>query len=104
MLALSRYIPTSRSKAQVDRKKLLLALRFTKPGVVGLGKIGSHVANVAKAMGMKLLAYDFISTERAEQLHSVALVEMDMLLQEADYIISNIPKTPETTHLINAAI
>ena len=38
-------------------------------GVVGLGKIGSHVARVAQAMGMEVLAYDpFISSEQAQQL------------------------------------
>jgi D-3-phosphoglycerate dehydrogenase len=54
-------------------------------------------------MGMKLLAYDpFISHERAEQL-GCRIVEMDVLLQQADYITLHIPKTAETTHLINAA-
>jgi D-3-phosphoglycerate dehydrogenase len=54
-------------------------------------------------MGMKLLAYDpFISHERAEQL-GCRLVELDLLLREADYITLHLPKTPETTHLINAA-
>ncbi len=107
MLALSRYIPDANSSVKSgnwDRKSFIGAEVYKKTiGVVGLGKIGSHVANVAKAMGMKLLAYDpFISTERAEQL-GCRLVEMDMLLQEADYITLHIPKTPETTYLINAA-
>jgi D-3-phosphoglycerate dehydrogenase len=67
-----------------------------------LGKIGSHVATIAKAMGMKLLAYDpFISAERAEQL-GCRLVELDLLIQESDYISLHMPKTAETTHLINA--
>jgi D-3-phosphoglycerate dehydrogenase len=54
-------------------------------------------------MGMKLLAYDpYISHERAEQL-DCRVVDLDLLLQEADYITLHLPKTPETTHLINAA-
>jgi D-3-phosphoglycerate dehydrogenase / 2-oxoglutarate reductase len=53
-------------------------------------------------MGMRLLAYDpFISLERAEQL-GCRIVELDVLLREADYITLHMPKTPETTHLINA--
>jgi D-3-phosphoglycerate dehydrogenase len=53
-------------------------------------------------MGMKLLAYDpFISVERADQL-GCRLVDMDLLLQESDYITLHMPKTPETSHLINA--
>jgi D-3-phosphoglycerate dehydrogenase len=107
MLALSRHIPDANSSVksgQWDRKSFIGTEVYKKTlGIVGLGKIGSHVANVAKAMGMKLLAYDpFISKERAEQL-GCRLVEMDLLFKEADYITLHIPKTPETTHLINAA-
>ncbi len=107
MLALSRYIPDANASVksgQWDRKSFTGAEVYKKTlGVVGLGKIGSHVATVARAMGMKLLAYDpFISRERAEQL-GCRLVEVDLLLQEADYITLHIPKTPETAHLIDAA-
>ncbi len=107
MLSLSRHIPDANSSlknGQWDRKSFIGTEVYKKTlGIVGLGKIGSHVANVAKAMGMKLLAYDpFISKERAEQL-GCRLVEMDLLFKEADYITLHIPKTPETTHLINAA-
>ena len=50
---------------------------------------------------MKLLAYDpFISTDRAEQL-GCRLVDLDFLFREADYITLHIPKTSETTHLID---
>lgn len=105
MLALSRHIPDANASVKQgkwDRKSFIGAEVYKKTlGVVGLGKIGSHVASVAKAMGMKLLAYDpFISTERADQL-GCRLVELDLLLREADYITLHIPKTPETTHLIN---
>lgn len=107
MLALSRYIPDANASVKSgkwDRKSFTGAEVYKKTlGVVGLGKIGSHVATVARAMGMKLLAYDpFISRERAEQL-GCRLVEVDLLLQEADYITLHIPKTPETAHLIDAA-
>ena len=106
MLALSRHIPAANQSVkngEWKRNSFIGAEVYKKTlGIVGLGKIGSHVANVAKAMGMKLIAYDpFISTERAEQL-GCRLVEMDLLLQEADYITLHMPKTPETTHLINA--
>ncbi|MBA2750223.1 MAG: phosphoglycerate dehydrogenase [Tatlockia sp.] len=106
MMALSRYIPDANASVksgQWDRKSYVGAEVYKKTlGVIGLGKIGSHVANVAKAMGMKLIAFDpFISNERAEQL-GCRLVDMDLLLRESDYITLHIPKTPETTHLINA--
>jgi D-3-phosphoglycerate dehydrogenase / 2-oxoglutarate reductase len=106
MLSLSRYIPDANHSVKNnkwDRKSYIGSEVYKKTlGVVGLGKIGSHVATVAKSMGMKILAYDpFISKERADQL-GCTLVDLDFLFAEADYITLHIPKTPETTHLINA--
>ncbi|MCL1469785.1 phosphoglycerate dehydrogenase [Argonema antarcticum] len=106
MLSLSRYIPDANQSVKNnkwDRKRYIGAEVYKKNlGVVGLGKIGSHVATVARAMGMKVMAFDpYLSNERAEQL-GCRLVEMDLLLREADYITLHMPKTPETAHLINA--
>lgn len=106
MLSLSRQIPDanqSTKQGKWERKKFMGREVYKKTlGVVGLGKIGSHVATVARAMGMKLLAYDpFISTERADQL-GCRLVDLDLLFRESDYITLHIPKTPETANLINA--
>ena len=106
MLSLSRQIPDANQsikQGKWERKRFMGSEVYKKTlGVVGLGKIGSHVATVAKAMGMKLLAYDpFISTERADQL-GCRLVDLDLLFRESDYITLHIPKTSETANLINA--
>lgn len=106
MLSMSRYIPAADKAVKAggwDRKSFTGVEVYKKTlGVVGLGKIGSHVATVARAMGMNLLAFDpFISSDRAEEL-GCRLVEMDFLLRESDYITLHIPKTKETAHLINA--
>jgi D-3-phosphoglycerate dehydrogenase len=107
MLSLSRYVPDANQSVKSgkwDRKSYIGTEVYKKTlGVVGLGKIGSHVATVARALGMKLLAYDpFISQDRAEQL-GCSLVDLDLLFAESDYITLHIPKTPETAHLINKA-
>lgn len=106
MMSMSRFIPAANASMKAgkwDRKSYTGVEVYKKTlGVVGLGKIGAHVATVAKAMGMVLLAYDpFVSKERADQL-SCKLVEMDTLLRDSDYITLHIPKTPETANLINA--
>lgn len=106
MLALSRYIPNANQSVKSgkwDRKSYVGAEVYKKTiGIVGLGKIGSHVAVAAKAMGMKLIAYDpFISAERADHI-GCRLVDLDLLFREADYITLHIPKTAETANLINA--
>jgi D-3-phosphoglycerate dehydrogenase / 2-oxoglutarate reductase len=104
MLSLSRHIPAANQSVKSgkwDRKSFTGVEVYKKTlGIVGLGKIGAHVATIARAMGMRLLAYDpFLSNERAEQL-GVQLVELDVLFREADYITLHLPKTPETVHLI----
>ncbi|HEY9690059.1 MAG TPA: phosphoglycerate dehydrogenase, partial [Coleofasciculaceae cyanobacterium] len=106
MLSMSRYVPAANESTKAgnwDRKSFTGVEVYKKTlGVIGLGKIGSHVANCAKAMGMKLLAYDpFISKERAEQL-GCRLVDLDLLFRESDFITLHMPKTPETANLINA--
>ncbi len=106
MLSLSRHIPGANQSVKEnkwERNRFMGAEVYKKTlGVVGLGKIGSHVATAARAMGMKILAYDpFISQERAEQL-GCTLVDLDLLFSEAEYITLHVPKTTETTHLINA--
>lgn len=106
MLSLSRHIPDanqSLKEGRWERKKFMGTEVYKKTlGVIGLGKIGSHVATVAKAMGMKILAYDpFISQERANQL-GCTLVDLDLIFTESDYITLHVPKTKETTNLINA--
>jgi D-3-phosphoglycerate dehydrogenase len=88
-----------------DRKKYVgNELYKKKLGVVGLGKIGSHVARVAKAMGMELLAYDpFVSPERAQQMQ-VKLLPLAELFAEADYVSLHLPRTPDTENLVNAEL
>ncbi len=108
MLSMSRHIPEANASVKSgkwERNRFIGVEVYKKTlGIVGLGKIGSHFAAAAKAMGMKLLAYDpFISAERAEQL-GCRLVELELLMRESDYITLHIPKTPETLHLINAEV
>ncbi|MBD2577909.1 phosphoglycerate dehydrogenase [Oscillatoria sp. FACHB-1406] len=106
MMALSRHIPQAHQsmlEGRWDRKKFMGSEVYKKTlGIVGLGKIGSHVAAVAKAMGMQLLAYDpFITAERAEQI-GCRLADLETLFRESDYITLHVPKTPETANMINA--
>ncbi|NQV10759.1 MAG: phosphoglycerate dehydrogenase, partial [Cyanobacteria bacterium] len=108
MFALSRHIPQAHVSTMAggwERKTYVgNELYKKKLGVVGLGKIGSHVARVAKAMGMEVLAYDpFISTERAQQLQ-VQLLAIKPLFAEADYISLHLPRTPDTEHLVDGPL
>lgn len=70
-------------------------------GVVGLGRIGSLVAQRALAFGMHLMAHDpYVSKERARQL-GIELADLQELVARSDFITIHVAKTPETTGLIN---
>lgn len=74
-------------------------------GVVGLGAIGSMVANMALELGMNVVGYDpAISVEAAWRLSS-SVEKMDnlqSLLGRADFITLHVPALDVTRHLINA--
>tara|TARA_B100000700_G_scaffold316566_1_gene406346 strand:- start:280 stop:1866 length:1587 start_codon:yes stop_codon:yes gene_type:complete len=105
LLSLSRHIPQAHSSTfngGWDRKKYVGNELYKKVlGVVGLGKIGAHVSNVANAMGMQVIAYDpFISNERAQQM-GVKLSSLENLFKDSDYVTLHLPRTPETENLVN---
>lgn len=108
MMALSRHIPAADASTKAGewkRSKFMGSELYDKTlGVIGLGKIGSHVASVAQALGMKVVAYDpFVTPERASEL-GVSLASVSELVSLADYVTVHVPKTPETTHLLDAAM
>lgn len=73
-------------------------------GVVGLGAIGSMVAETALAMGMEVLGYDpALSVEAAWRLpNQVQRKEsLNALLMASDYVSLHVPALPVTKHLIN---
>jgi len=72
--------------------------------VVGLGAIGSEVARLARAMGMRVLAVTRSGHAAPELAVRVAPASaLDALLSEADFVVLAAPETMETRHLINAA-
>ena len=71
-------------------------------GVVGLGNIGGIVADRARGLRMRVIAFDpMVSEERAQRL-GVDLVSMDALLAQADVITLHVPLTKDTRGLIGA--
>ncbi len=64
-------------------------------GIIGYGRIGAKTADIAKALGMRVISF---SRSRHE---GVACVDLDTLLQEADVISLHCPLFPETKEIIN---
>ena len=73
-------------------------------GVIGLGAIGSLVANVALDMGMDVYGYDpFLSVDAALRLdrHIHVVKDIKELYKRADYITIHIHYTEKTAHMID---
>lgn len=106
MMALARNIPqahASMKDGKWEKKKFAGTEVFDKTlGVIGLGQIGSVVADRAIGLGMHVIAYDpFLSEDQAKQM-GVRLASMDDVFKEADFITLHVPLTDDTRGLINA--
>lgn len=69
-------------------------------GIVGFGRIGQAVANIARAFGMNVLSYS--RTRRPEGEALARYVDLDTLLAQSDFVSLHCPLTPATAKLINA--
>lgn len=81
---------------------LLLGMELVEKtiGIVGLGRIGSGVAQRAKAMGMKIVYYDVKRNADFEQEFNAHYVSLNDLLKSADVVSVHVPLLPTTKHLI----
>ena len=70
-------------------------------GVVGFGRIGQATAEIARAIGMRVLAYDVAAPSGAPS-KGVRFVGLDELFRQSDVISLHCPLTPETHNLVNA--
>ncbi len=106
LLSLARHIPDAnaslKGRAWKRSKFTGVELYEKTVGIVGLGRIGTLVAQRLAGFGVTLVAYDpYVTPARAQQL-GVQLLSLDDLVAQSDFITIHIPKTPETTGLIGA--
>ena len=107
ILALARQIPAADRSTQAGKweKSRFMGMELTGKtlGILGCGNIGSIVANRARGLHMRVVAYDpYLSPERAGDL-GVEKVELDDLLARADVISLHLPLTDQTRGIIDAA-
>lgn len=70
-------------------------------GVVGTGAIGKNVCEIAKGIGMNVLAYDVNPDQAFAAQHSVQYVEFNTLLAQSDIVTLHVPSLAQTYHLLN---
>lgn len=104
LLASARFFGAghaSLKEGRWERKRLTGVELYDKTlGIIGLGRIGGLVAERAKSFGMNLIGYDpYISASRAAQM-GVKVMELDELVEQADFLTVHMPKTPETVGMI----
>ncbi|UQS87220.1 phosphoglycerate dehydrogenase [Nicoliella spurrieriana] len=76
-----------------------------KLAVIGLGHVGSLVANAARELGMKVVGFDpFLSSDAAWHISNQIerADSMKAAIKDADFVTVHVPKTAETTGLIGA--
>lgn len=72
-------------------------------GIVGLGRIGTQVAQRARGFDMKVLYHNRNRRPDLEASHNVQYAGFHELLAESDYVVLTVPLTPQTTGLIGRA-
>jgi glycerate dehydrogenase len=78
----------------------LLELDGLTMGIVGYGRIGRAVGDLAAAFGMNVMAS--VSGRAKELPRDVSVAELDYLFRASDVVSLHCPLTPETKHLVNA--
>lgn len=78
-------------------------LRGKTLGIIGLGKIGTAVAERAKGFGMNIVYYKPKRRPELESALDLDYLPLDQLLRESDFISIHCPLTPETRGLIDEA-
>ena len=77
----------------------LIELDGKTMGIIGFGRIGQTTGKIAKAMGMKVLAYDSFPSESGKAI--AEYVDLDTLLASSDVVALHCPLFPETQGIIN---
>ncbi|MBI3670778.1 MAG: phosphoglycerate dehydrogenase [Acidobacteria bacterium] len=106
LLSLARSVPQLNAAIHAGRWEKSgatgIELRGKTLGLVGLGRVGSEVARRARALEMRVLAYDPYISENVAQETGVALVPLPELLARSDFVSLHTALSAATEKMINA--
>lgn len=105
LLALSRHIPRANASLKMGKweKKKFMGVEIYNQilGIIGLGNIGQVVADRARGLRMKVIAYDPLVSKEAMSKKGIEKVPLDQLFQQSDYITVHTPLNADTRNLID---
>ncbi len=104
MLSIARHIPQAHFSVKEGRWEkhsfIGIQLQGKTLGIIGLGRVGTALARRAMALEMRVIATDpFLPPERASRI-GVALLPLEELLRNADFVSIHVPLTPQTRRMI----
>lgn len=107
MLALSRKIPqaySSINEGKFERSKFVgCELSEKTLGIIGFGKIGSRVAEIAKVFGMTVFIFDpFANKVKVNDFGFKLFENLEDMLPLCDFLTVHVPKNENTVDLVNA--
>jgi D-3-phosphoglycerate dehydrogenase / 2-oxoglutarate reductase len=105
LLALARNVPQANAALRAgswERERFQgVELHGKTLGVIGLGRVGTMVAQRALSFGMRIVAYDpYVSRDRARQMGIELMPDLGALLVQADFVTIHLPRTPDTEGLL----
>ncbi|AAL64835.1 D-3-phosphoglycerate dehydrogenase (serA) [Pyrobaculum aerophilum str. IM2] len=106
LFSVARRIPLLNAKVKAGEwpkgKYIGIEIAGKTMGIVGFGRIGRFVAQMAKSLGMNILASDVIDVSKEVAKIGGRQVPLEELLRQSDVVTIHVPLTPETYHLLNA--
>ncbi len=104
LLSVCRRIPQAHGSITAARKKKqdLMGIEISGKtiGIIGLGRIGTRVATIAKGFGLNILASDPYASRPYAEKYGAELVDLERLLGDSDFVTLHVPLTESTRSLL----
>ncbi len=105
MLALVRKVPQGDASIKAGKweKKALQGIELSGKtlGIIGMGRIGARVAEIAKIFDMQIIGYDPFLSDETIQARFAEPVKLEHIFEHSDLISLHLPLTPETKNLLD---
>lgn len=101
LLGCSKRIFLSDRRTQQGKYKLEMGYELADKtlGIIGLGSIGQRTAELAVALGMKVIAWN----RTPKTVGGVKMKDLDQVLSQSDYLSLHLIDSAETTHIISSS-